>query len=875
MRIWCRDSLLARKNELWPYLERHLKLLDLSPVASPRRSSSSHSGQPAPCPRTFAPHPPTHTPALRAQWSCVSRADERKKKRRDLFPSLALASSLHQTVGETTIALLRPRQPLPSRCRQRCRCQNSTYCSFVFLSSAVRRGCRRESPSQQPSMFETLATAFSQRSSLDAVVALLDGDNGLSNLLLLPQSTFLEDPWGLFNGSGSHDAVHEHEGPFHWAVAAGEMPSSDSGTMARDGRLSVSSCERAAAESACAGSAGKTAAPSAPSRNSFTSSMTGIAGLESAGGGEPSSRREAAGCAAAMADPLHVRHGGPYARAPCPTDASARTPQAASRGTQNRLLRMTESAIACFANGPALYPVHHVHGTPSAMDPWNRLPLSFSCSPQEPMTPSTTLSADDVQDRRLSSISAVSTAPSPAVLQSLEHRGGMRNTPAALAASAELPNVSTPSPASSRSTASGLASGNYASSGNTGKYLSVAALSPSRPIGTAGDLGFDMRAASCSSEGGPSEGLLLAVAAGVRSHPRSRSTVASPELTLAEPLFEWSTPTMPFLKSFSVLSKTGRTNFHRWKVASDNSRPYDSEMYRTSIYTIKVEMELADETCGYDAESGQQQQHQLGPVSVEFDCTLQMVEHHLPSSPLLDGIALQVPPGATAIAAGAQARDGTKASPLPKSSPSAHFRVRSKGGIPHRLTGKTCRFIPGRFSFIHNGKHMPYRMLLTIRDVRSGQLFTSVSPPFFVKSKKPKHVESRGAGGRTGKQCGASSAERRQSAQDGGEEAAEQQLRDDDDSCSEDDYVDADSDDEGEDETVDLSLCYPPLPPLPQPLGTLNAARAVRELDFSPAAETPQRGALPAEHGGRMELAVFASREPSYDPFLKRRRLQM
>lgn len=167
---------------------------------------------------------------------------------------------------------------------------------------------------------------------------------------------------------------------------------------------------------------------------------------------------------------------------------------------------------------------------------------------------------------------------------------------------------------------------------------------------------------------------------------------------------DWTRPVIPGMKEFAVLCKTGRCNFHRWAPAEDNARPHDSEWYKTSVYSMCLRLEV--------------------------DSSDSAVEEILASLELVQFDDLEIVDG------------GLLFSGKGKSA-----RLRSKSpGVFH---GRLGPFSPSKFSFVHNGKHVPFRLKLTMdvtsaansdRGAARSVSYISLSPPIFVKSKKPLRV---------------------------------------------------------------------------------------------------------------------------------------
>jgi hypothetical protein len=154
----------------------------------------------------------------------------------------------------------------------------------------------------------------------------------------------------------------------------------------------------------------------------------------------------------------------------------------------------------------------------------------------------------------------------------------------------------------------------------------------------------------------------------------------------------WSSPSMPHLARFAMLSKTGRTTFHPWSKPIDDNHPEDSEWYKTSVYTLCMRIEL-----------------QLDYPDDELEAHVDLV-HHIDLTPIADGLTMH--------------RE-------------APFKIKKRSFACFQ--GRIGPFAPQKFSFVHNGKHAPFRLRVRIRcPSLAGVEFSTISPPFMVKSKKPK-----------------------------------------------------------------------------------------------------------------------------------------
>jgi hypothetical protein len=64
--------------------------------------------------------------------------------------------------------------------------------------------------------------------------------------------------------------------------------------------------------------------------------------------------------------------------------------------------------------------------------------------------------------------------------------------------------------------------------------------------------------------------------------------------------------------------------------------------------------------------------------------------------------------------------------------------VRRSSGV---LQGELGSFSPNRFSFVHNGEHNRFRVLVALHSVREPEkTYYTISPGFLIKSKKPKRA---------------------------------------------------------------------------------------------------------------------------------------
>eukprot|EP00762_Andalucia_godoyi_P002493 ANDGO_02725.mRNA.1 hypothetical protein len=178
----------------------------------------------------------------------------------------------------------------------------------------------------------------------------------------------------------------------------------------------------------------------------------------------------------------------------------------------------------------------------------------------------------------------------------------------------------------------------------------------------------------------------------------------------------WSVPGLPLLKHFVVLSKTGRISYHPWRASASQSNPEDSEWYKTSVYTLSARIEFS-----------------ASPFSV--------IPGASPGSVLAADVFLVHAHDFTIV------DDGLS---FHKEGPFV-FVQRS----PEIFTGELGPLSPAKFSFRHNykdGEHPRFRLCLQFKaqglvnggDVQPAE-WTCFSPPFLVKSKKPKR-DSSGSG---------------------------------------------------------------------------------------------------------------------------------
>eukprot|EP00762_Andalucia_godoyi_P008097 ANDGO_02162.mRNA.1 hypothetical protein len=180
-----------------------------------------------------------------------------------------------------------------------------------------------------------------------------------------------------------------------------------------------------------------------------------------------------------------------------------------------------------------------------------------------------------------------------------------------------------------------------------------------------------------------------------------------------EPTLDWSIPAIPGLTGWSVQTKTGRTSFHSWTSAMAENQPEDTEWYKTSVYTVQVRMDFNPSEVPMPTAS-----NLANPSTIyNYEMELTLAQHNDTNYIMQEGLRF------------------TRGGP---------YHLKRKG--QSTWVGRTCTFQPSRFSFVHNGKHIPFRLRLSVRGLNAqGQRvaeWISVSPPMFVKSKKPKHVLS-------------------------------------------------------------------------------------------------------------------------------------
>jgi hypothetical protein len=166
---------------------------------------------------------------------------------------------------------------------------------------------------------------------------------------------------------------------------------------------------------------------------------------------------------------------------------------------------------------------------------------------------------------------------------------------------------------------------------------------------------------------------------------------------------DWSFPAIEGLQQWMVMSKTGRNVLHAWTSAIDENQPEDTEWYKTSVYTFSIRADFAPGYCT------------TGPDGLDedrdFELELELIGHD----------------------------DHVLVSDALKFHKSAISKLKRRS--PVTFLAKIGPFSPMKFSFVHNGKHVPYRFRIVIREMRLGRCvaqYESLSPPLFLKSKKPK-----------------------------------------------------------------------------------------------------------------------------------------
>lgn len=211
-------------------------------------------------------------------------------------------------------------------------------------------------------------------------------------------------------------------------------------------------------------------------------------------------------------------------------------------------------------------------------------------------------------------------------------------------------------------------------------------------------------------------------------------------------------PPIPGLLGFSVMSRTGRIAYHPWRPTQDSIHLEDSEWYKTSIYTLCVRLDFASSPSLPDAEF--------------HDCVF-------PHEQLLVEVFLVHASDLSTVDGGLQSH---KAGP---------FVVAKRG--PGVFSGEVGPFSPAKFSFRHSYRdsganvssgssgdgaaalstsdqqlqqqqqqqqqHPRFRLRLDLScqsdnndasppDGKKKCIWSTYSPPFIVKSKKPRRNAS-------------------------------------------------------------------------------------------------------------------------------------
>eukprot|EP00762_Andalucia_godoyi_P004600 ANDGO_05092.mRNA.1 hypothetical protein len=159
---------------------------------------------------------------------------------------------------------------------------------------------------------------------------------------------------------------------------------------------------------------------------------------------------------------------------------------------------------------------------------------------------------------------------------------------------------------------------------------------------------------------------------------------------------KWTQAEMPNVKRVTILSKTGRTQYHPWK-GSDLEDPEDVEWYKTSVYTLCMRIELNEELALEEFET---------EVHLHTDSDLKVVDAGL------------------------------------KFHKCGPYRIGRRSQAMYQ--GEIGPFSPIVFSFNHNGEQARFRISITIKNLRTGDECIVVSPSFIIKSKKPKKPASYG-----------------------------------------------------------------------------------------------------------------------------------
>eukprot|EP00762_Andalucia_godoyi_P008101 ANDGO_02172.mRNA.1 hypothetical protein len=298
-----------------------------------------------------------------------------------------------------------------------------------------------------------------------------------------------------------------------------------------------------------------------------------------------------------------------------------------------------------------------------------------------------------------------------------------------------------------------------------------------------------------------------------------QSGVMQPQAPLTNAPTSWSLPPIPGLMRFTMLSRTGRTDFHVWLNATSEVTPEDSEWYKTSVYTLLLRLEILPMFTGqyYGDFSAC-----IELLDMDGEVVKDGILHHISSDLPAhgnSGSSGSAKPNSSRLPSGMQYKNRSQASLLNAAigaifeqeradrvndrmeasrkeptgtpitskqsladgpgqkdrlsddstssdheSPVGSGRQNGESGttstdrdIPYIIKmresmcwqGKVGPFSLQRYSFVHNGKHAPFRLKVTLTAPSAGSSsggaassWVTMSPPFLVKSKKPKHVVS-------------------------------------------------------------------------------------------------------------------------------------